>query len=116
MHFTNENVRICTASVSLTMIVHNKIKNSLSHYYPFQFFSGFSLFTNITMEPMCDLTNVAILKTNLLKGNDHVIDTSLVSMENISVFLVQSFKETLQYCDEGRKFTSISLRKRFSHS
>ncbi len=26
----------------------------------------------------------------------------------IFVFLVQSFKETLQYCDEWRKFTSIS--------
>ena len=24
------------------------------------------------------------------------------------VFLVQSFKETLQYCDERRKFTSVS--------
>ena len=23
-------------------------------------------------------------------------------------FLVQSFKETLQYCDEWRKFTSVS--------
>ena len=29
-------------------------------------------------------------------------------------FLVQSFKETLQYCDEWRKFTSVS--QSVSHS
>ena len=33
-------------------------------------------------------------------------------------FLVQSFKETLQYCDEWRKFTSVSqsVSESFSHS
>ena len=29
------------------------------------------------------------------------------SAANIGMFLVQSFKETLQYCDEWRKFTSV---------
>ena len=35
-----------------------------------------------------------------------------------SPFLVQSFKETLQYCDEWRKFTSVSqsVSQTFSHS
>ena len=33
-------------------------------------------------------------------------------------FLVQSFKETLQYCDEWRKFTSVSqtVSQSVSHS
>ncbi len=44
---------------------------------------------------------------NVAKGSDDMFNYQ-------SSFLVQSFKETLQYCDEWRKFTSVI--QRFSHS
>ena len=35
------------------------------------------------------------------------VETLCLPISRVFSFLVQSFKETLQYCDEWRKFTSV---------
>ena len=49
-------------------------------------------------------------ENNLVEKTVEVLESvkSLVQNQQTSSFLVQSFKETLQYCDEWRKFTSVS--------
>ena len=52
---------------------------------------------------------VSILESVVSKYEHHFNGQRNMAEDNINnAFLVQSFKETLQYCDEWRKFTSAS--------